>query len=91
MWGHTKQVPASPQNKLEPDSPPLCFSECFLQFSSCLCTSFLLCTDSYGRFRKVPEETKWYSEIAITFKRWLTLRLNFLLGVTKERQYGTSG
>ena len=47
MWGHTKprvQVPARPQNKLEPGSPPPCFSERFLQFSSFPCASFLLCT-----------------------------------------------
>lgn len=41
--------------------------------------------------RNVPEETKCYSKITFTFKRCLILLFNFLLGVTKGRQYSTWG
>lgn len=91
MWGHRKprvQVPARPQNKLERGSLLSASQRPFCSFLSSYVPAFSYVPDSY-RFRKVPEETKWYSEIASTFKRWLILRFHFLLGVTTGRQYST--
>lgn len=96
MWGHTEtqgtgSSQASKQTGTRQSSSLLL--KCFLQFSSFLCASFLLCTRLLWKIqRKVPEETKWYSEIAITFKRWLILRFNFLLELSlKGRQSSISG